>query len=220
MPEIEERERRRFGRIDLEQPLQGVIGATPVNVVEVSIVGLRVMHEARFPPGEDTDARVSWQGKEMHFRCHIVRSTLFKLAKTAADKSIYQSGIRLDESFGESEKLLRDLIAQRVMRAIQEQKENAYGIPSLGPFTYQVGKGDRYRRCELTDGNKWRKFDTTRPEQPTEGFTVSAELEPIQIEVLCKTYEALGPEGRRLTKMLAELSIKKTEGGPTRRYIP
>ncbi len=219
MPAIEERERRRFGRIDLEQPLEGVIGAIPVNVVEVSIVGLRVMHEVRFPPGEDGDVHVSWQGKDMHFRCRIVRSTLFKLAKTAADKSIYQSGIRLDEAFGESEKLLRDLIAQRVMRAIHEQKENAYGITSMGPFTYQVGKGDRYRRCELTDG-KWRKFDTTRPEQPTEGFTVSAELDPPQIETLCRTYEALASEGRRLTKMLAELSIRKTEGGPTRRYIP
>lgn len=219
MPEIEERERRRFGRIDLEQPLEGIIGAIPVHVVEVSIVGLRVMHEVRFPPGEDTEVRVSWQGRTMHFRCHIVRSTLFKLAKTATDKSIYQSGIRLDESFGESERLLRDLIAQRVMRAIQEQKENAHGIPSLGPFTYQVGKGDRFRRCELT-ADKWRKFDTTRAEQPTEGFTVSAEIDPVQIEVLCRTYEALGPEGRRLTKMLAELSIRKTEGGPTRRYVP
>lgn len=219
MPEIEERERRRFGRIDLEEPLQGMIGAIPVNVVEVSLVGLRVMHEVRFPAGEDSEVRVSWQGREMHFRCYIVRSTLFKLAKTAADKSLFQSGVRLDEPFGDSENVLRELIAQRVMRAIREQKENAYGIPSLGPFTYQVGKGDRYRRCDLAGGT-WRKFDTTRPEQPAEGFTVSAELDPVQIEVLCRTYEFLGPEGRRLTKMLAELSIKKTEGGPTRRYIP
>jgi hypothetical protein len=219
MPEIEERERRRFGRIDLEEPLQGMIGDVPVSVVEVSIVGLRVMHEVRFPAGEDSEARVSWQKREMHFACHIVRSTLFKLAKTAADSSIFQSGVRLDEAFGDSDKVLRELIAQRVMRAIQEQKQNAYGIPSLGPFTYQVGKGDRYRRCDLT-GGKWRKFDTTRPEQPVEGFTVSADLDPVQIEVLCQTYEALGPEGRRLTKMLAELSIRKTEGGPTRRYVP
>lgn len=219
MLEIEERQRRTFGRIDLEQPLQGTIGAVPVTVVEVSIVGLRVTHEVRLPAGEDSEALFSWQGREMRFACHIVRSTLFSLAKTDADKSIFQSGVRLDEAFGDSEKVLRDLIAQRVMRAIQEQKENAYGIPSTVPFTYRVGKGDRYRRCDLTGGT-WRKFDTTRPEQPTEGFTVSAELDPMQIEILCRTYEALGPEGRHLTKMLAELSIKKTEGGPTRRYVP
>jgi hypothetical protein len=28
------------------------------------------------------------------------------------------------------------------------------------------------------------------------------------------------PEGRRLTQMLAELSINKAEGIPTRRYVP
>ena len=38
--------------------------------------------------------------------------------------------------------------------------------------------------------------------------------------MLCKAYEAMGTEGRRLTKMLAELSIRKTEGTPTRRYVP
>lgn len=219
MLEIEERQRRTFGRIDLEQPLPGTIGAVPVTVVDVSIIGLRVMHEVRLPAGEDSEALVSWQGREMRFACHIVRSTLFSLGKTAADKSMFQSGVRLDEAFGDSEKVLRDLIAQRVMRAIQEQKENAYGIPPAIPFTYRVGKGDRYRRCDLTGGT-WRKFDTTRQEQPTDGFTVSADLDPVQIEILCRTYEALGPEGRRLTKMLAELSIKKTEGGPTRRYVP
>jgi hypothetical protein len=212
-------DRRRFGRIELEQPLKGLIDDIPVDVVEVSIAGFRVTHQARFPPGQGSELRVSWRGGEMRFRCAIARSTLFKIAKTPAEKSVFQSGIRVDEAFGDSEKVLRDLIAERVMRALSEQKENARGVIPTIEYTYQVGKGDRFRRCELSEG-RWRTFDTTRSEQPPEGFTVSAEIEARQVDILKSTYEALGPEGRRLTKMLAELSIKKTEGGPTRRYVP
>ena len=219
MPEGDGAERRRFGRIDLEEPLTGLIGDVPVDIVEVSVVGFRAHHEARFPPGEDREIALRWQGREMRFLCTIIRSTLFRLAKNASEKSIYQSGVKIERSIGDSEATLRDLIAHRVMRALEEQKANARGLPPIGSYTYQVGKGDRYRRCELTDG-KWRKFDTTRTEQPQEGFTVSAEVDPHQIDLLCRTYEAMTAEGRRLTKMLAELSIKKTEGTATRRYVP
>ena len=212
-------ERRRFGRIELDEPLKGSIDGVPVDVVEVSIAGFRVTHQARFAPGQGSELRVSWRGKEMRFSCGVARSTLSRLAKTPAEKSIYQSGIRVDEAFGDSEAVLRDLIAERVMRALSEQKENARGVPPTIEYTYQVGKGDRFRRCELSEG-KWKSFDTTRSEQPAEGFTVSVEIDAAQVDILKRTYESVGSEGRRLTKMLAELSIKKTEGGPTRRYIP
>ena len=219
MPENEGVERRRFGRIDLEKPLTGHIGEVQVEVVEVSVVGFRVLHEVRFPPGEDSAITLDWDGRQMRFGITIVRSTLFRLAKNAFEKSLYQSGIRIDRAFGDSETALRDLIAHRVMRALDEQKANARGVPPVLNYTYQVGKGDRYRRCEFKDGI-WRKFDTTRPDQPAEGFTISAETEPAHVEILCRTYEAMSTEGRRLTRMLAELSIKKSEGTPTRRYVP
>ena len=219
MPEQQESDRRRFGRIDLEKPLKGFVGDVLVSVVEVSIVGFRVLHEQRFPPGDESEVRIEWDGRQMRFGCHIVRSTLFRLGRTPAEKSVYQSGIRIDRSYEESDTVLRDLIAHRVIRALDEQKANARGVPPVLNYVYQVGKGDRYRRCELNDG-RWRKFDTTRAEQPVEGFTVSAETDPAHVDMLCKTYEVMASEGRRLTKMLAELSIRKTEGTPTRRYIP
>jgi hypothetical protein len=219
MPDNDGPERRRFGRIDLEEPLTGWIGDVRLDIVEVSVVGFRALHEVRFPPGEHHEIALTWQGREMRFACTMIRSTLFRLAKNAAEKSIYQSGIRIETGVGDSEQSLRDLIAYRVMRALEEQKANARGLPPIGSYTYQVGKGDRFRRCEL-NGGRWRKFDTTRSEQPADGFTVSADIDPHQVDLLCQTYEAVSGEGRRLTKMLAELSIKKTEGTPTRRYVP
>jgi hypothetical protein len=218
MPDGEDR--RRFGRINLENPLTGFIDETPVEIMDMSVVGFRVAHETRFQPGHKGRIRVSAQdGRTIEFTCTVIRSTLYRLGKTAAEKTIYTSGVEIHEPTGDSEKVLRDLIAERVIRALQEQKENARGVPPIGDYTFQVGKGDRYRRCEF-DGKTWRRFETTQANQPANGFTVSAEIEPRQIELLCQTYEQTSPEGQRLTQILAQLSISKKEGGPTRRYVP
>ena len=86
------------------------------------------------------------------------------------------------------------------------------GRDYVGPF---VLRG----RYELTDG-KWRRSETTRADQPPNGFTVSADVRPYYVDLLCETYQASDEEGRKLTQTLAQLSISKAEGVPTRRYLP
>ena len=44
------------------------------------------------------------------------------------------------------------------------------------------------------------------PDQPENGFTVSAAEPDDQVELLCQTYESGDEESRRLTRLLAELS--------------
>jgi len=212
-------EKRRFGRITLDHPLPAMINNVPVEVVELSVVGFRVAHEARFPPGFAAKMKVTWDAHELEFAVTVIRSTLFHLAKTAGEPTIYHSGVQIDQSAGGSEKLLRDLISERVIRALEQQKENARGVPPIGKYTYIVGKGDRYRRC-VWDGQRWRRFESTQSNQPPVGFTISAEVDLQQVELLCRTYEATNDEGRRLTQILAQLSISKREGAPTRRYVP
>ena len=214
-----QQERRQFGRIDLEPPLRGMLDEFPIRVVEASVTGVRVEHDVRIMPAPSRLLRIEWDHKVLEFRCMIARSMLFRLGRTASEKSVYHSGIRILEWIGDAERMLRELIANRVIRALEDQKENARGIPPIGEYVYQVGKGDRFRRCEL-NGKEWRKSETTDRSQPPSGFTVSAELAPPSVDLLCRTYEREDENGRRLTQMLAELSIKKEEGGTTRRYVP
>ncbi|HSP15079.1 MAG TPA: hypothetical protein VLV78_10025 [Thermoanaerobaculia bacterium] len=212
-------ERRAFGRIELDPPLRGFLDEIPVSVVDASVSGFRVAHGARISPAPTRHIRVEWEEKTMEFGCVVARSTLFRLAQRPDEKSIYHSGVRILEPVGDSEDVLRELIAQRVIRALEEQKANARGIPPLDTYNYQVGKGDRFRRCEMIDG-VWRKVETAIRQQPVDGFTVSAEVEAREVDLLCKTYEQTTDEGRRLTKILAQLSISKEEGTGTRRYVP
>lgn len=212
-------ERRRYGRIKLDQALPARFGDTRVRVIEISLIGFRIAHEGRLPEGETRSLAIDWQGSAITVDARIVRSTLWRLAKQMGEQSIYHSGMRIVETSREAFAGLRELIGDRILRALEEQKANAYGIPPLAAYMYQPEKGDLYRRCEYINGT-WRKTETIRPSQPLNGFTVSADVAPHHVELLCRTWETTTTEGRRLTRLLAELSTSKAEGVPTRRYEP
>jgi hypothetical protein len=215
-------ERRRYGRIRLDDPLAGTFADRPVRVLEVSMWGLLVAHENRMATEETHPLVMKWDGHSIALSCEVVRSTLWRLSKAMGERSVYHSGLRIVEGPDQAAfAKLRDLILERVMRALEEQRANAHGLPPLAAYMYrfQPGKGELYRRCELVQG-EWRKTETIRPTQPMSGFTVSAEVEPEHLDLLCRTWESTTAEGRRLTRLLAELSVSKAEGVPTRRYVP
>jgi hypothetical protein len=187
----------------------------------MSVSGVRVLHENRFPARPDGLHQLwfDWNEHTLRFQVELIRTTIARLAKKPGEKSLYDSGLRFFRGDAKSNDLLRDLIAEYVVRSLNEQLANAHGIPPLAAYSYQTGKGNRYRHCEFVNG-AWRRSETFDPQQPELGFTISADLDPEHVEILCRTWEAVGPEGRRLTQLLAQLSISKTEGIPTRRYEP
>jgi hypothetical protein len=211
--------KRHFERIHFEHALPARLGEFPVQLIDLAIGGARIMGETRFTPGSTHELRVEWEGKTIRMNCRVTRCTLHTFAKAPGEKSTYESGLHIEETIGDSHLAMRELIATYVMRALEEQKANWRGAYPIGPYVYMEGKSDRYRRCELVDG-KWRRTATSRPEQPLTGFTVSADVPPRYVDLLCETYEMTNDEGRRLTRILAELSISKAEGVPTRRYVP
>jgi hypothetical protein len=212
-------ERRRYGRIQLDTPLRARFGDYDVRVIELSLVGFLAAHEGRLATGAVQHFILEWDGRPIHLECSVARSTLYRLGRSLGEKSIYHTGLRIIRFENDGFDLLRELIADRIVRALDEMKANARGIPPLAAYMYQPGKGELFRRCELVDG-AWRKSETIRPNQPANGFTISADVEPENVDLLCETWERTTYEGRRLTQLLAELSISTAEGIPTRRYVP
>ncbi len=177
-------------------------------------------HQGIIPPmGKSLRLEFDWEGRHIDVQCTVVHNTLFRLAKSAEEKSVYHAGLEITEAAGESLAVLRQLVADCVARALDEQKANARGIPAEAALSFQTGKGTEYVRCELVDGT-WRRTSTTRPDQPQNGFTVSAEEDRAQVEMLCQTFESSDAEGRKMIQTLARMSISKSEGVPTRRYSP
>jgi len=213
-------ERRRYQRVRLVRPLVARVGQARVFLLEVSLNGVLIAHQGNIPPeGGTCVVMFEWENIAVALECQIIRNTLQKMARNANEKSVYHAAMEIIRASETAMKTLRDMITEIVARALDEQKANARGIPAVAAQTFQTGKGSQFLRMELLNG-AWRRTETTRPDQPMNGFTISAEEPPDHIAMLCETYEAATNESRRLIKLMAELSISKAEGIPTRRYSP
>lgn len=213
-------ERRRLQRVKLLEPLPAKIDAQRVFILDVSRTGMRVAHqESVGAPGERRIVELEWDGRRVAIDCTLTHSHVQRIGTAAYARSIYHSGFTIAAASPESEEVLRAMIAWHVERALDEQKANARGIPAAAAQCFQTGKGTEYLRFELLNG-AWRRTATTRPDQPAHGFTISAEEDREHIEMLCHTFANSDEPGRKLIKMMAELSISQDEGIPTRRYTP
>jgi hypothetical protein len=213
-------ERRKYQRVMMARPLPGRLGEARVYVIDVSLIGLRIAHQGSAPPaGSPCRLEFEWEGRLIELECEVRRNALHKLARNASEKSIYHAGLSITGAIGDSDAALRQMVAAIVARALDEQKANARGVPAEAAQCFQTGKGTDYVRCELVDGT-WRRTETNRAEQPQDGFTVSAAESREHVEMLCDTFVNADDDGRQLIRMMAELSISKAEGVPTRRYMP
>jgi hypothetical protein len=212
-------EKRRYGRVHLTPPMRGEADGIPLDIIELSVSGIRVRHEMRMARARTHRVRFSWDGRTAEFKCELVRTTISGLAKKVGEPTLYESGMRITDARAESTDILRDLVSEHVVRCINEQLANARGIPPLVLDAYESGKGERFRRCEFVDG-RWLRAETNKPGQPSNGFTISAEVDPYYVGLLCRTWEACDEAGRDLTRTFAQLSVSAAEGGPTRKYLP
>src|SRR5213082_3514915 len=93
------------------------------------------MHDTRLPAEPEThQIRFKWKEFTIRLRGEVIRTTIKKLAKRPGEASLYESGIRITEAVGESEKLLKDLIADFVLRSINERRTKS-AMRSLSSFS-------------------------------------------------------------------------------------
>ena len=217
---VEVDERRQYGRVTPVKRIRGTVGNVVVYVLDVSVAGVRVAHQDPLPPvGGVSMLKFDWEGQHFSAKCEVRRTRTEKPAKSQFEKPLYHSGLFLTVD-PLHEKILRDIVAESVARAMDEQKANANGIPAIAAQSFQTGKGDDFVRYELRAGS-WTQTPTRDSRQPHgDGFTISASEAPSKVQMLCRAYESGDADGRRLIRTFASLSISKSEGVPTRRYMP
>jgi PilZ domain-containing protein len=215
-------ERRRVQRVKLLEPLRGSAGPTRVFVIDVSLNGVRIAHQEPIGNIGSTIAVVtSWDARPMKLECKIVRTAIHRAADSATAKTLYHSGLVITHADDNSLATLRELIHRHILRALDEQKANARGIPANAPQSHQRSQPVHYRRHELIAG-RWRETDTTDPAQPANGFTVAASHSPEEVTMLRSAFETADKAsgGHDLIRRMAKLSITTAEGIPSRRFMP
>lgn len=211
-------ERRRVQRVQLPQPLAATAGSTRVFIVDVSLRGLRLLHQDDIGAvGAACVVRAEWDGRPMELQCTIVR-TMRSATPGRSGRTQYHSGLAITRVAGVSSITLRRLIEHHIERALDEQKANARGVPPpLAAQSVQTGAPAAFVRHELAMG-RWREVMTPSTAQPEHGFTIAARTTPAEVEMLRRAYE--NAENASLIRRLAAMSISGAEIVQARRYMP
>ena len=193
-------ERREFQRLHLTKPIDGWFGDFSVLIVEVSASGAKIVHDDPIPHGSRGLLRFSWRGNDVEILSQITRS----------------DGARSGVHFLDSSKELREMIsdsANEVLRAQQanaqgDRARNIVGDETLTAASAGVRAASGFLQYHLTP-NGWKCHRALLPDQPEDGFTVSANESQEQIDLLCSTYESGDAEAKRMTRMIAEVSVTR-----------
>lgn len=176
---------RRSERFTLPTAIDATAGILPVSLIDVSRSGFKVHHQDQLPPkGETFTLRFRWNGSFVRAQCTAMWTTVQRIARTTTERPTLASGLKIESI---------DTVSQKTFDALLA--------------TFDEKAAEPYLFCELVNG-AWQQRRTTRRDQPGEGFTVSINEEPAQVERLCTAYASGDGETRKLIRTLAALSIK------------
>jgi hypothetical protein len=213
-------ERRRLQRVKLLEPLAARIEGQRVFILDLSRQGLRVAHSESFGlHGEIHNIEFEWDGHHVALEATLRHSRKQRVGSGAYARSVYHSGFIIIRMTPRSEQALRAMIAWHVERALDEQKANARGVPAIAARSFQTGIGKDFVR-HIYSAGLWHTAHTTEGRQPANGFTISATESRQEIEMLRSAWEAGDGAARSIIQKMAELSISRVDGIPTRRYTP
>lgn len=103
-------ERRLHPRVKLRQPMRGVVGPVRVYVIDASVSGVRVAHQANLPdPGEFCRVQVPTDLGEIKLDCEVVR--------TVPDKALYLTGLHIVAADRQSTERLRSVFDSELNRS-------------------------------------------------------------------------------------------------------
>ena len=104
-------ERRQFQRVTLPQPIRAFVGPVPVYVVDASISGLRVLHQAALPNvGTLCRLMFHWDIGPITVDCEVVHTMVQRRASVAGEKNTLTTGLRVLAADRQSEQRLREMV--------------------------------------------------------------------------------------------------------------
>jgi hypothetical protein len=199
---VHSEERREFQRLLLDPPPPGTLGTTPVTIIEIGVLGARLHHGAPLE-SEHVDLHFTWNDADVALKCEVVRT----FPGRGAEEGL-QSGVRFLAAVGESGDLLREMLAELVVCAL-EARRGGGGVSAKSAIDGDktVRGTDAAFLCYRLEDGAWHRRRVFLPEQPATGFTVARSEDSEEVQRLCRVYAASDNEGRRLIRLFAELSV-------------
>jgi hypothetical protein len=189
-------ERRVYQRLTLVEPLDGWFGDFAIRMVDVSATGALIEYDEPIHNEARALLRFYWRGHELEI-----------LAETARTEA-RRAGLK----FLEENETLCELIAESARAMLLAFEANAQGERSANVIGDETMTSAWRRPVSgfvrwIFNAGTWHSEESSHADQPPNGFTIAAGEAEEQVALLCHTYESGDTEARRLTRMLAELSV-------------
>jgi hypothetical protein len=184
-------EQRGAVRLPLTEPLPVTLGDAAATMIEISLIGCRVEHEARMQLGMMTTLDLPWRGYTTRLTVLIARSE-FGMQE---GRGHYTSGLQFCPTMFDSPEPVPSIIASAVQK-----------VGALTPRPAHVGSGDPYIECSF-DGTSWTKTRARTPRQPREGFTLPMPESQSDLDRFCRAYARAADDVRRELRAAAEIAI-------------
>lgn len=229
-------ERRKKTRISLTRGLLAKLGNTSAIIIDITDAGARIEHFNTI--NKSAPFRFEWLGQPIEVTAQVRSCRIHRFAADEGGTNVYQSGLMFTDYAGNALSILREMVATIVARSLAEQVANARGLGPIiesesnmpvfrsGVVTAKGLEPDEkgaarfipttdvvadrgYIRCTFVAGNRFEKKWSRSPEQPAEGFTLSANEPSDLVDQLCESYIKGDSDQRKLIVALAEISVEK-----------
>lgn len=223
--------RRVTNRLTFKMPRPARFATYEVVLIDLSLKGAGIQHPNQIPPGTRSTLRFRLEREYHEITCSITRSKLQLVRQGTKTLQIYRSGLQFVGLEGEAD-TIKDALRKRVQRAIARQQADAFAnseamkgveessgaIPLAALASWMETRP--YVRCVLEKNGRWKTEKVDSPEQPPNGFTVSAEEGEKEIDLLRRAFEKASEEQRRLIRMFAQITLHDPSDEPRGRYEP
>lgn len=196
----------------LAKPILAGLSGENALLLDIGVDGAFIEHYGEAKPGQKFILSFKWRSADITYNVEVVRTFVTK-PPGRGGLPVSQSHLHFLGGRGDSDERLRDMMATFVGRILAAQRANAVATSTeeTSSVLYQLGQARRSRTkgylAYLWDGSTWTCRRTELPSQPKSGFTVAAYEDEDELESLCKTYEIADEEGRKLIRLVAELSV-------------
>jgi hypothetical protein len=203
-------DRREFQRLRLAKPILALLDGQNALILDIGVSGAFVEHYGEPQPDQRFTLLFKWKGDDVQFVCEAAHSVAVR--KTASSV-VSHTGLRFVEPVADAEARLNDMMATFVGKVLSAQKANAGATEPAASVTLVDLGGARRSRTRgyivfRFRNGKWLRTHSESADQPSDGFTVAAYEDDQELESLCRAYEVADAEGRRLIRLVAELSAR------------
>ncbi len=206
-------DRREFQRLRLAKPILALLDGQNALILDIGISGAFIEHYGEPKAGERQRLLFRWKGTDVEIIAEFAHTIVVRKTPNAV---VSHSGLRFVQAIGDAEARLNDMMATFVGKILAAQRANAGAIESSDSVALVDLGGARRSRTRgfityrLEDGAWSREFSDS-PTQPLNGFTVAAYEDEEELESLCRAWETADSEGRRLIRLVAELSARSVK---------